>query len=96
MLRPKITNEFSKIIQKSKFQPLRIIIVGESYCVIEPCVNFELIEFLGEQGVWTEPFLTAHRWLFRHALKINADENFSKKRAIKLAQPYWAYVIGGE
>lgn len=91
-----ILEAFASVPVDASRRPLRIAIIGESYCVIEPLVNFDLIEFLGAQGVVAEPFLTAHRWLFYHTIRKDEDRICPKKRAIRLARPYWAYNTGGE
>ncbi len=95
-MKQKIKESFFSIKENSTFEPLRILIVGESYCVIEPFVNFDLIEYLGGQGVLAEPFLTTHQWLFYHALRKDEGSNLSKEKAKKLAEPFWAYGTGGE
>lgn len=95
-MRKNIRDDFSNIRKKDAFVPLRIMLVGESYCVIEPSVNFDIIQHLGNLGVHVEPFLTVHRWLFYHAMRINEDHSLARKDAIALAQPVWAYNAGGE
>jgi predicted nucleotide-binding protein (sugar kinase/HSP70/actin superfamily) len=95
-MRKKIQEDFDDIEKIDPFLPLRIVLIGESYCVIEPFVNFGIIEYLGELGVRVEPFLTAHRWLFYHALKINEDRSLSRKTAKRMALPFWGYNAGGE
>jgi predicted nucleotide-binding protein (sugar kinase/HSP70/actin superfamily) len=92
----RILNSFQGVKQNAKQDILRIMFVGESYCVIEPYVNFNLIEHLGLQQVYVEPFLTAHRWLFSHLLRKEENTYLSKKQAQKLARPYWFYGTGGE
>ncbi|MBD3243877.1 MAG: hypothetical protein GF331_25015 [Chitinivibrionales bacterium] len=95
-MRRHIRAQFRAIPRDRSRQCIRVAIVGESYCVIEPYVNFNLIEFLGRHGVIAEPFLTAHRWLFRHALKLEARAECTKRRAVALARPFWAFCAGGE
>ncbi|MEO0083610.1 MAG: acyl-CoA dehydratase activase-related protein [candidate division WOR-3 bacterium] len=83
-----------KNVPKDLCRPiLKIKIVGESYCVIEPFVNFNLIQVLGEQGIYVDPFLTAHKWLGFHSIRYGYRE---RKRIKKLARPYWKYNVGGE
>ncbi|KPK70258.1 hypothetical protein AMJ87_09220 [candidate division WOR_3 bacterium SM23_60] len=96
ILRTDIENDFSQIERNGTQAPLRIQLVGESYCVIEPFINFNVIEYLGNNGVLVKPFLTSHRWLYYHSIRKDEDKDFSKKRAKKLAQQYWAYGTGGE
>jgi predicted nucleotide-binding protein (sugar kinase/HSP70/actin superfamily) len=95
-MRREIREGFDNIVQRDHSVPLKITVVGESYCVIEPFVNFDLIEYLGNHGVHVEPFLTAHRWLFYHAMKINEDRTLARKTAKRMAQPFWGYNAGGE
>jgi predicted nucleotide-binding protein (sugar kinase/HSP70/actin superfamily) len=73
--------------------PLRVRIVGESYCLLEPYVNLNLFERLGAMGVWADPFLTTHRWLGFHSLRIGDS---SRQRLLKPARNYWRYNTGGE
>ena len=95
-LRRRITDAFAGAPARREEDPLRVVIVGESYCVIEPLVNFDLIELLGAEGVLAEPFLTAHRWLFYHTIRKDEDPICRKKEAMRLARPFWAYNTGGE
>jgi predicted nucleotide-binding protein (sugar kinase/HSP70/actin superfamily) len=71
----------------------RVKIVGESYCVVEPFINFDIVARLGEMGVHAEPFLTAHRWLGFHGFRLGKSEVI---RMRKLSAPYWRYCVGGE
>jgi predicted nucleotide-binding protein (sugar kinase/HSP70/actin superfamily) len=95
-LKNDVRNAFSGVDTEPKKDILRIMLVGESYCVIEPFVNFGLIERLGSMQVYVEPFLTAHRWLFSHLLRKEENRYLSKKRAQQLAHPFWHYGAGGE
>lgn len=95
-MKRKITQEFNEIPTTNGHQPLRIYLVGESYCVIEPFVNFDIIEYLGTHRCFVEPFLTAHRWLFAHALRIDENRNLPRQKAKALARPIWEYNVGGE
>lgn len=72
---------------------LRVKLVGESFCVIEPFVNFEIIKRLGEMGVIVDPFLTGPRWLGFHGFRLNKKEVI---KAQKAARKYWRYCVGGE
>lgn len=95
-MRNGIQEEFDNVDKTDGYMPPRVMVVGESYCVIEPFVNFDIIETLGELGVRAEPFLTAHRWLFYHTMRISEDHGLPRKEAKYLAQPIWAYNTGGE
>ncbi|MEO0070167.1 MAG: hypothetical protein ABIK18_05175 [candidate division WOR-3 bacterium] len=72
---------------------LRVKLVGESFCVIEPFVNFEITQRLGEMGVIVDPFLTAPRWVGFHGFRLNKKEVI---KAQKAARKYWRYCVGGE
>lgn len=76
----------------SGWQP-KVKLVGESYCTLEPYVNFDVIRHLGEMGVLVDPFLTAHRWLGFHGFRFGKSELV---RARKAARPYWRMCVGGE
>lgn len=95
-MKKRIKELFSDVRVDNNIKPVKMLIVGESYCVIEPFVNFNLIEHLGKNNVLVEPFLTAHRWLFSHSLKKNEHPYLSKQDAMKLAKPFWSYGTGGE
>ena len=92
-LSKRIIEDFKAIPTDYSRNPLKIKIVGESYCVIEPLVNFNLIVRLGNMGILADPFLTTHHWLGFHSLRIGKG----KTRAVQqLAQSYWRYNVGGE
>jgi predicted nucleotide-binding protein (sugar kinase/HSP70/actin superfamily) len=95
-LNHRVRNAFNDIQTDTKLKILRIMLVGESYCVVEPFVNFGIIEHLGFRQVYVEPFLTAHRWLFSHLLRKEENEQLARKRAKQLARPHWRYITGGE
>lgn len=92
-MRQSIIADFNRLSADFTRQPLRIKIVGESYCVVEPFVNFNLIARLGTMGVLVEPFLTAHRWLGFHSLRLGKSDLITIR---KIAKPYWRYCVGGE
>ena len=71
----------------------RVKLVGESYCVVEPFINFDIVARLGEMGVLVDPFLTAHRWLGFHGFRLGKNE---VRRMRMLSAPYWRYCVGGE
>ncbi len=95
-MRNDVQEDFDSIETIDAYVPPRVMVVGESYCVVEPFVNFDIIENFGNLRVQAEPFLTAHRWLFYHTMKINEDHGLPRKEAKSLAQPIWAYNAGGE
>jgi predicted nucleotide-binding protein (sugar kinase/HSP70/actin superfamily) len=92
-MKKNIIDDFAAIPADFSRKPLRIKVVGESYCLVEPFVNFNLIARLGRMGILAEPFLTAHRWLGFHSLRLNNKELVLLR---KTSKPYWRYCAGGE
>lgn len=92
-LKHRFVSEVNAIKKDMSRKPLKIKIVGESFCVVEPFVNFNLIQVLGENGIYVDPFLTAHKWLGFHSIRLG---NRERKVIHKLAYPYWKYNVGGE
>jgi predicted nucleotide-binding protein (sugar kinase/HSP70/actin superfamily) len=84
---------FAALPANGRVRTLRVKLVGESYCVVEPFINFGIIARMGEMGVLVDPFLTAHRWLGFHGFRIGNDE---VRRMRRLSAPYWRYCVGGE
>jgi predicted nucleotide-binding protein (sugar kinase/HSP70/actin superfamily) len=88
-----IISDYNSIPADFTRKTIRIKMVGEAYCMIEPFINFNLITKLGNMGVLIEPFLTASRWVGFHSIRIGK----SQQRFIQnLARPYWRYCVGGE
>ena len=92
-LKKRFVSDVNTIKKDLSRQPLKIKIVGESYCVVEPFVNFNLIQVLGENEILVDPFLTAHKWVGFHSIRLGNQE---RKLIKKLAHPYWKYNVGGE
>lgn len=88
-----LSQRFQALVSNGRKGLLRVKLVGESYCTIEPFVNFNIIQRLGEMGVWVDPFLTGPRWLGFHGFRLNKREI---RRAQRLAKSYWRYCVGGE
>ena len=84
---------FAALPTNGRKPALRVKLVGESYCVVEPFINFDIIARMGEMGVMVDPFLTAHRWLGFHGFRLGKGEI---KRMRALSAPYWRYCVGGE
>lgn len=85
--------DFADLRRNGRRRVTRVMLVGESYCTIEPFVNLDVVRRLGELGVMVEPFLTEHRWLGFHGFRIGAGE---LRRAKQAARRYWRYCVGGE
>jgi predicted nucleotide-binding protein (sugar kinase/HSP70/actin superfamily) len=92
-VRASARRRFAALPVKSRTRTLRVKLVGESYCVVEPFINFDIIARMGEMGVFVDPFLTAHRWLGFHGFRLGKDE---VQRMRALSAPYWRYCVGGE
>ncbi len=93
VLQAALRGEFQRVRRNGRTAPLRVKLVGESYCVIEPYVNLNIIRHLAELGVEVDPFLTAYRWLGFHGFRIGKGD---VARAKKLARRYWRMCVGGE
>jgi predicted nucleotide-binding protein (sugar kinase/HSP70/actin superfamily) len=74
-------------------KPLRIKVLGESFCVLEPFVNLNVLERLGAMGVWADSILSTHQWLGFHALRVGDRD---RKRLLRPVRRYWRYGVGGE
>lgn len=88
-----LRERFAFIKRNGKSDCLRIKLVGESYCTIEPFVNFDVINRLGEMGVFVDPFLTGPRWIGFHGFRLAKRDVVRAQRA---ARNYWRYCVGGE
>jgi len=84
---------FDALPRNGRTRVLRVKLVGESFCVIEPFINFDIIARMGEMGVLVEPSLTSHRWIGFHGFRLNKGEVGRMRR---LSAPYWRYCVGGE
>lgn len=92
-IRDRLATRFARVRRNGSGSVLRVKLIGESYCTIEPFVNFDLINRLGEMGVWVDPFLTGPRWLGFHGFRLRKGE---VRRVQRLAKSYWQYCVGGE
>lgn len=90
-----IRQMFTSIERDGGRNPLKIYVVGETYVVLEPAVNFDLERRLGEMGILVEPFLTVHRWLI-HPLNLGLRGKYGEFAARGRAVPYLRYPLGGE
>ncbi|MBM3330625.1 hypothetical protein FJY68_02085 [candidate division WOR-3 bacterium] len=84
---------FAALGRNGRTRVPRVKLVGESFCVVEPFINFDVISRMGEMGVQVEPFLTSHRWLGFHGFRIGKGE---VQQMRVLSEPYWRYCVGGE
>jgi predicted nucleotide-binding protein (sugar kinase/HSP70/actin superfamily) len=92
-IRNSARQRFAALPTNGRTKPLRVKLVGESYCMVEPVINFDIIARLGELGVLVDPFLTSHRWLGFHGFRLGGSD---VRRMRELSAPYWRYCVGGE
>lgn len=86
---------FDQIEKDSTRRPLKVLITGESYMVINPHANQEVERRLGEMGVEvTRTVWISHK--IAHALHLDFFIPKSKRKAIRAAKPYLTHNLGGE
>jgi predicted nucleotide-binding protein (sugar kinase/HSP70/actin superfamily) len=73
---------------------LRIGLVGEFYLLLEPYVNFEIEQWLGERGVWLRRGCYLSDWIGPG--EKNAVGGIPEEIIIEAAEPYLAHHVGGE
>jgi predicted nucleotide-binding protein (sugar kinase/HSP70/actin superfamily) len=75
-------------------QPLKIVIVGEIYMVLEPHVNFEIEKTLGAMGVAVERTIYFTDWVRDQLVGSIFNPNW-RKPLFRLARPYLNNFVGG-
>ncbi|MGE5582636.1 MAG: CoA protein activase [Bacillota bacterium] len=76
------------------FSPLKVVLLGEIYMVLEPRVNFEIERTLGEMGVEVERTIYFTEWVRDQLLFSIIRPGWNKKLKL-LAWPYLRNFIGG-
>lgn len=87
--------QFSRIEKDPARNPLKVLITGEGYMVINPHANQDIERRLGEMGVE----VTRTVWFttqITHALRLDLFNPESKRKAIKASGPYLKHNLGGE
>jgi predicted nucleotide-binding protein (sugar kinase/HSP70/actin superfamily) len=86
--------ELKAMVIRVKPQPLRIVLLGEIYMVLEPRVNFQIERMLGALGV--EVFRTIYftDWV-RDQLVFSIIRPDWRKKLSLLADPYLGNFVGG-
>ena len=92
MLRARAHHELAAVAVEESRRPLRLRLVGESYCVLEPFINFDMVRRLGDMGVEVYPFETSHEWLGFHA-RVGSGH---VRRLEQASAPWWKMCLGGE
>jgi predicted nucleotide-binding protein (sugar kinase/HSP70/actin superfamily) len=82
--------EFEKIERVPDPKPLRVMIVGETYMIVEPNVNFNLMAKLGDLGIDADRSYWLGERIMR-ALRLSRDGRRHHETAKKLAYPYMRY-----
>lgn len=86
---------FNRIEKNKEKRPIKVVITGEGYMVVNPHANQEIERRLGEMGVEvTRTVWITHK--IYHALYLDFFLPRSKWRAIKASKPYLRYNLGGE
>jgi predicted nucleotide-binding protein (sugar kinase/HSP70/actin superfamily) len=75
-------------------QPLRIVLVGEIYMVLEPQVNFEIEKTLGALGVAVERTIYFTDWVREQLVGSIFNPNW-RQPLYRLARPYLNHFVGG-
>lgn len=93
--REQCLEKFDHIEKDTTRNPIKVVITGEGYMVINPHANQEIERRLGEMGVE----VTRTVWItgkITHALRLDFLNPRSKRKAIKASRPYLRHNIGGE
>ncbi len=93
--REQCLKKFDHIEKDPTRNPIKVVITGEGYMVINPYANQEIERRLGEMGVE----VTRTVWItgkITYALRLDFLNPRSKRKAIKASKPYLRHNIGGE
>ncbi|MDI6808530.1 MAG: CoA protein activase [Candidatus Eisenbacteria bacterium] len=83
-------SEFQRIEKSPGREPLRVMIVGETYMIVEPNVNFNLMAKLGDLGIHAERSYWLGERILR-ALRLSPDGRRHHEMAKTYAYPYMRY-----
>ncbi len=86
--------ELNGIALKQTASPLKIALLGEIYMVLEPKVNFQIENRLGELGVAVKRTIYLTDWLLEH-LYLSIFKPDWHRRLLFLAKPYLGNSVGG-
>lgn len=86
---------FAEVPVVARADPIRVMIVGEVYIVLESLVNTDAERTLGGLGALVDVFVDEHRW-FVHPFRLGVRGRYHERHAHKLATPYLKYNLGGE
>lgn len=96
-----VTLAVSEGVQKLRALPqepdravLTVGVVGEIYTILEPFVNFQLEERLGEMGVVIRRQIWFSDWILHHII-LSAFQSRRIAKLCRLAEPYLNHFVGG-
>ena len=93
--REQCLEKLDQVEKDSTRNPLKVLITGEAYMVINAHANQDMERRLGEMGME----VTRTVWFTRqitHALHLDFFDPKSKRKAIKASGPYLKHNLGGE
>ncbi|MGC9779842.1 MAG: hypothetical protein HZR80_11415 [Candidatus Heimdallarchaeota archaeon] len=90
---PKMFEDEVEIDKKA--DPLKVVVLGELYAVVEPSINLDVMTKLNELGVISHTPITFCRWIDIGS-RANPFKRPSFKTAVKKAKPYVEYRLGGK
>lgn len=85
---------FDEVPQDRSRDVLKVGIVGEFYMVLEPFVNFDMEEYLGERGVWLAQSVYTSDWVGPSTK--NPVGGTPDAEVARAALPYLSHSVGGE
>jgi predicted nucleotide-binding protein (sugar kinase/HSP70/actin superfamily) len=86
--------ELKALTVKETGDPIKIVLAGEIYMVLEPRVNFQIERVLGEMGVEVRRTIYLTDWIFEHLCLSIIEPNWHKQ-LLRLAKPYLGNAVGG-
>jgi predicted nucleotide-binding protein (sugar kinase/HSP70/actin superfamily) len=86
--------ELAALPARQEEKPLRIVLVGEIYMVLEPQVNFQIEKLLGEMSVAVERTIYFTDWV-RDQLVMSIFNPNWRDSLFRLAKPYLNNFVGG-
>lgn len=87
-------NDLHAVAINQGISPLRIVLLGEIYMVLEPRVNFEIERVLGEMGVEVQRTIYFTDWVRDQLLFSIIHPNWNKNLKL-MARPYLRNFVGG-
>lgn len=86
--------ELKQISHNPDYRPLKIMLLGEIYMVLEPKVNFRIEETLGQMGVEVKRSIYLSDWIEEH-LNFFPTSKKGRSHLLQMAQPYLDSHVGG-